>query len=185
MGMATLNVWISDLDEPCTISDRTWYVTIYECGGNVLQWCGRRYVVLPAKCGHLEVEVPPGCYYIKAVWGFRPVAREVYWANHFTDAAIVMARCDEKICVKLYNPSAHRCGYIYLRAVRDLARQKAIKPEVARLAEDAIKAVLEQIPRPLKAFELGHEDEIEKLLQEQERKQGKGQRGKAGEAEDE
>jgi len=173
MGMATLNVWITDIDEPCSISDRTWYVTIYECNGKVLQWCGKRYVVLPAKCGHLEVEIPPGCYYVKAVWNFRPVDRISYWANHFTDATIVMARCDEKICVRLFNPSAHRCGYIYIRALMDLVKQKAIKPELAKQAEEVINNVLEQIPRPTKEFELGHEDEILKLLKERERRTGK------------
>jgi hypothetical protein len=35
-----------------------WYVTIYNCDGKPLEGCGKKYVVLPAKCGHLEVEVP-------------------------------------------------------------------------------------------------------------------------------
>jgi hypothetical protein len=176
MGMAKLNVWISELDAPCSISDRTWYVTIYECNGDVLRWCRREYAVMPARCGHLEVEIPPGCYYIKAVWGFRPVLPGIYWANHFTDTAIVQAGCDEKVCVRLFNPSVHRCGYIFLRALRDLVAQKAIKPEVARQAEEGIEAALQQIPRPIKRFELGHIDEIERLVQEQEREGRKEQK---------
>jgi hypothetical protein len=177
MGMAKLNVWISEMDDPCSVSDRTWYVTIYDCDGNVLQWCGKKYVVLPAPCGHLEVDVPPGCYYLKAVWGYTVVTPgSAYRVNHFTDAAIVQARCEETACVKLFNPSAHRCGFIYVRALRDLVKQKAIKPEVAKQAEEAINATLQQIPRPIKEFELGHEDEIERLLRDQECKGKKEQR---------
>lgn len=180
MGMAKLNVWISGIDDPCSVSNRTWYVTIYDCDGNVLEWCGRRYVVMRAKCGHLEVKVPPGCYYIKAVWGFTVVIPGlVYRVNHFTDAAIVQARCEKTTCVKLFNPSAHRCGYIYVRAIRDLVRQKGLQPEVARNAEDALHAVLEQIPRPVKLFELGHADEIERLVMEQEERARKEQGGEA------
>lgn len=89
MGMAKLNIFVSGIDDPCGLDDRTWYVTIYDCDGNVLEWCGKRYVVLRAECGHLEVEVPPGCYYIKAVWNFTVVKPGfIYRVNHFTDAAI-------------------------------------------------------------------------------------------------
>ena len=172
MGLAKLNVFVSGMDDPCTVSNRTWYVTIYTCDGNVLEWCGKRYVVLPARCGHLEVEVPPGCYYIKAVWGFTMVKPEhVYRVNHFTDAAIVMACCDATTCVKLFNPSAHRCGYIYVRALRDLVNQKGIDPGVAQRAEEAIQDTLEQIPRPFKRFELGHEQEIVELLKHRKEKE--------------
>ena len=174
MGLATLNVFVSGMDDPCSVDNRTWYVTIYDCDGNVLEWCGRKYVVMRAPCGHLEVEVPPGCYYIKAVWGFVVVTPGlVYRVNHFTDAAIVQACCGQTTCVKLFNPSAHRCGYIYVRALRDLVKQKAVKPEVARQAEEALQAVLEQLPRPIKEFELGHEEEIVKLVNKQQEKAGK------------
>jgi hypothetical protein len=169
MGMAKLNIFVSGVDDPCGLDNRTWYVTIYECDGNVLEWCGKRYVVLRAECGHLEVEVPPGCYYIKAVWGFTVVTPGlVYRVNHFTDAAIVNACCEETTCVKLFNPSAHRCGYIYVRALRDLVAQKAIKPELAGQMEEAIGAINEQLGRPVKLFEQGHEEEIKRLVKEQE-----------------
>jgi len=178
MGMAKLNIFVSGMDDPCGFDGRTWYVTIYDCDGNVLEWCGRRYVVLRAECGHLEVEVPPGCYYINAVWGFSVVTPGlVYRVNHFTDAAIVAARCEETTCVKLFNPSAHRCGYIYVRALRDLVAQKAIKPELAKQVEEAVAAINQQLGRPVKLFEQGHEEEIERLVKEQEEKAKKGKAG--------
>ena len=168
MGMARLNVWISGMDDPCSIDDRTWYVTVYDCDGNVLQWGGKKYVVLPAPSGHLEVELPPGCYYLKAVWNFAVLKPgSIYWVNHFTDPAIVQARCDETVCVKLFNPSAHRCGRILIPVIDDLLRQKAIKPDTARKITHALNELLEQLPPPEKEFELGHLDEIERLLKKQ------------------
>ena len=173
MGMANLNIFVSGMDDPCGFDTRTWYVTIYNCDGTVLEWCNRRYVVLRAECGHLDLKVPPGCYYIKAVWGFSIVIPGlVYRVNHFTDAAIVTASCEQTTCVKLFNPSAHRCGYIYVRALRDLVKQKAIKPELARQVEEAVEAINQQLGQPMKLFELGHEEEIERLIREQE--EGKG-----------
>ena len=169
MGMAKLNVWVSDIDDPCSISNRTWYVTIYDCDGRVLEWCGKRYVVLPAKCGHLEVELPPGCYRVNAVWSFS-VGGGIIYVNHFTDSAVVQVSCDQTACVKLFNPSTHRCGTILLRAVRDLLEQKAIRPALPRQVETTLNELLQQLPRPVKGFELDHLDEIEKLVREQETK---------------
>ncbi len=176
MGMSKLNIWVSEIDDPCGVSDRTWFVTIYDCDGKVLEWCGRRYVVIPAKCGHLEIEVPPGCYYIKAVWGFVVVGPGIYRVNHFTDAAIVTACCEQTTCVKLFNPSAHRCGYIYVRALRDLVKQQAIDPALARQVEEAVEVINQQIGVPIRGFELAHEEEIERCLQEHEN--DKGRKGK-------
>lgn len=177
MGMAKLNIFVSGIDDPCGVDNRTWYVTIYDCDGNVLDWCGKRYVVLRAECGHLHVDVPPGCYYIKAVWGFVVVIPGlVYRVNHFTDAAIVTACCEETTCVKLFNPSAHRCGYIYVRALRDLVAQKAIGPELAAGVEEAVEAINQQLGQPVKLFELGHEEEIERLVKKEEQKAKKRKR---------
>jgi hypothetical protein len=149
------------------MDNRTWYVTIYRCDGSVLEWCNRRFLVLPARCGHLEVQVPPGCYRINAVWSFRATGG-VFYGNHFTDSTVVQACCDEHVCVTLFNPSAHRCGVIFTRAVRDLVAQNALPADVAQRAEEAIAAVVQHIPRPMKPFELAILDEIEKLVREQE-----------------
>jgi hypothetical protein len=174
MGMAKLNVWVSGLDEPCTVDSRTWYVTIYGCDGKVLQWCGRTYGVIPARCGHLEVEVPPGTYYLKAVWSYWVEAGGlVYHGNHFTDAAIVQACCEHTTCVKLFTPQVHRCGIIFIRAIQDLVHQKAVDPALARTAMDAVQKLLEQVPRPIKGFELDHIDELDKLAQAAEKEAGK------------
>jgi len=177
MGMTKLNIYVSGLDDPCKVDQRTWYVTIFNCDGTVLEHCGKRFVVLPARCGHLEVDVPPGCYYIKAVWSFVVVTPGlVYRANHFTDAAIVTACCGEHVCVKLFNPSVHRCGYIYARALRDLAAQGVIETNLAARAQRLVDTVAElDEARPQLKFEVLIEDEIERRLKElaeQDKKKG-------------
>lgn len=160
MGLAKLNVWVSDTDDPCAVSNRTWFVTIYDCDGKVLRWCRRRYFVVPARCGHVEIELPPGCYRVSAVWGFRPIPGGL-WGNHFTDSAIVQARCNETVCVRLFNPSIHRCGRIFLHAVRALQKQRVINKEIAGPIEEAINGLLRLAPRPARGFELDKLEEIE------------------------
>lgn len=177
MGMAKLNVFVSRMDDPCGVDDRTWYVTIYDCDGNVLEYCGRRYVVLPAPCGHLEVEVPPGCYYVKAVWGFTVVTPgKVYRVNHFTDAGIVQACCEQTACIKLFNPSVHRCGFIYVKALQDLVQQQAIDggavERVAGAVQELDARLQEKLGPPAKPFELGNYEEIERLVRERAKQEG-------------
>jgi hypothetical protein len=53
---------------------------------------------------------------------------------------------------------------IILQAVMDLLLQKAIRTETARKVTQAMEEFLAELPRPIKAFELGHLDEIEKLV---------------------
>ena len=67
----------------------------------------------------------------------------------------------------LFNPSLHRCGTIVVRAIRDALQQKGIKPETAKNAETALTALLAEVPKPAKGFELDHLDEIEKLVRQQ------------------
>ena len=166
MGMAKLNIFVSELDDPCGISDRTWYITIYDCDGKVLEWCGERYAVMRAPCGHLEVKVPPGCYYIKGVWSYWRV-RGGYRANHFTDAAIVQACCEETTCVKLFNPSVHRCGLILLMALEDLVLQKVLKPAQLKTVAGALHGALKAIRKaPRRKFELGHPRDFDRLARE-------------------
>ena len=104
MGMGLLNVWIHDSHSPCRISDEPWFVDISYCSGETLEWCGTSFGLLEAKCGHLDVEVPPGCYMVFAAqffWlkGFKlPLFR-------FTHVALVVVECDSAACVHLYNPT--------------------------------------------------------------------------------
>ena len=121
MALGRLNVFVSGLDEPCKIDNRTWYITVYDCEGRVLEWCGRRYGVIPARCGHLELELPPGIYTVLGVWGFGVGGGHVF-GNHLTDHAIARVGCGEHTCVTLYTPTAHRCGVLFDVALDVLQR---------------------------------------------------------------
>lgn len=171
MSLVDINVWVSALDDPCKISDRTWYINVFNCDGSILKWCGHEYAVLRAPCGHRTIRVPPGCYRINAVWSF--VAGDgVYYVNHFTDSTIVTAACGQHLCVKLFNPQAHRCGTIFLNALRDIARQDGLPRDIALRADEAIQAVIKHIPRPMGGFELDHMEEFEKRIMAQEEQSG-------------
>jgi hypothetical protein len=43
MGLATLNVWGHDKQDPCKISDAFWFVGATYCNGNPVEWCGHTY----------------------------------------------------------------------------------------------------------------------------------------------
>jgi hypothetical protein len=168
MGLATLNVFVSGIDDPCVIDRRTWYVNIYNCDGKILEYCGKKYALLRAKCGHLEIQVPPGCYRINAVYNYKYVKpAQAYHANHFTDSTIVNPCCAQTTCVKLFNPSVHRCGYIYVQAVRDLVPQKVVDHKLVSQVEKAVNEINRKIGDPEKLFELGHMDEIDKFMAKQ------------------
>jgi len=163
MGMAKLNIWVSEVGDPCKMSSRTWYVNIYNCDGYILEWCQKRYSVLPAKCGHLEVELPPGKYLINAVWGYWIDEKDVIHGNHFTHNAIVHAICEKTKCVTLFTPKAHVCGIIFRLALKDLVKQDLIPRAVVKNFDKALEEVLRHIPEPIKPFELGVLKDIENI----------------------
>jgi hypothetical protein len=169
MGLAKLNVWISKVGDPCEISDKTWYVNIYKCDGDILEWCNKRYIVLKAPCGHLEVELPPGCYIINAVWGYWIDSKDVLHGNHFTHNAIVQATCDKTTCTRLFTPKAHVCGVIFRLAVMDLVRQDLVPRTVAKRLNEAMEETLKYTPEPAKKFELGILRELKEVAKEQKR----------------
>jgi hypothetical protein len=153
MGLAKLQIWITSEGDPCKISERDehdntpWVVAIWHCDGRLLEWCGRKYFNLVARCGHLEVEVPPGCYVIRAADGMALHPTGAVTGNHWSDHAVVAACCDEAVCVTLFSPSAHNCGFGFLRVVERLIAAKMILPEVGQRLVADLKATLERLPK--------------------------------------
>ncbi len=174
MGLAKLDIWVSAMEDPCGVDDENnWYVLIYDCDGRILNWCDQKYYLLPAKCGHLEVGVPPGVYYIRAVWSYSQTGPHEYYCNHFTDAAIVQASEKEMVSVKLFNPSLHRCGYIYASAIRLFMKRKKLPPDFHKEFEEFMNRILKEVPVPKKRFELEHIDNIEEMIAAQEKHRAK------------
>jgi hypothetical protein len=153
MGLGKLQIWITSEGNPCKISERDehdnlpWVVGIWHCDGQILEWCGKKYFNLLARCGHLEVAVPPGCYVIRAADGMALQPGGGVIGNHWSDHAVVTVCCDQETCVTLYAPSAHQCGHGFLRVVERLVAAKRIQPEIGERAKQALNAVLERIPK--------------------------------------
>jgi hypothetical protein len=149
MSLATLNVWITAIGDPCHIGDNiNWFVHIVDCEGKPLTWCGRSYRDLPAKCGHLEVEIPPGCYVVFASedrqgQGFGE------FGNQLTHVQIVRARCGDHVCVTLFSPSAHLCGAWFGGAVLrlfDALGNVGVDPKVVTAVLNGVRALVPALP---------------------------------------
>ena len=167
MGTGKLNVWISEIQRPCKITENKWWVTIFDCSGEVLEWPrDKHYLAIPAPEGHIEVALPPGTYRVMATGPIRfreePWGRLLAVYNLFTDSSIVHVKCDQSTCVTLYPPSWHRCGFFIVHAVRVLAENKVIPNDVANNLAEAVKMVRDHLPKPTQADET--EDFYEKLM---------------------
>lgn len=113
MSTARLNIWITETGDPCRISPAKHKVYVLHCNGDILEWCkdGKpfKYADIPTDCGHLELEIPPGCYVVGAVMSGG--VRSTKWlGNHLTHIAVVRANCGDDICVTLFEPSLYVCG---------------------------------------------------------------------------
>jgi hypothetical protein len=161
MGLARMNIWLSDVADPCGTFKGSGRMTVLDCKG-VLEWpCGRfldpdgkwqpvpggAYHDLPFRCGHLEVEVPPGCYWVTAGYVGPPVGGIVHF-NGTTHVGIVEVGCDETACVKLYNPTLRLCWDWFLVGLRTLAgaRGTGITAAQVREVENVVGGILKEVP---------------------------------------
>jgi uncharacterized membrane protein len=140
VSTAKLNIWITERGDPCRIDSKTpLSVHVLYCNGEVLEWCGRKYVNIPTRCGHVELEVPPGCYVVGAVEnaaGIPPLG------NHLTHIGIVRVECGDHACVTLFNPTFHHCGHWFLTAMRGhIAAGEAVPREAQAALRNAVQAV--------------------------------------------
>ena len=66
MSTARLNVWVTALGDACHIArpltGRWFFVHITVCTGKGWRGAERSTSFLAAKCGQVEIEIPPGCY---------------------------------------------------------------------------------------------------------------------------
>jgi|SRR5665213_1725848 len=157
MGLAKLQVWIASENDPCKISERDerdnrpWVVGIWHCDGEILKWCSQSYFNMTAKCGFLEITLPPGTYVVRAADGmynrYLPgkTKFEGIWGNQWTDHAVVTLCCDSCTCITLFAPTAHNCGWGFMVALSRMVEAKVISNETGSAAVAAIKNVLKEI----------------------------------------
>jgi len=149
VSTANLNVWISNFGDPCHIEDKeTWFVHILDCEGKVVEWCRKKYSFIPAKCGHAQIEIPPGCYAVFA--GHSPQGQGVPpFGNRLTHVQIIRVNCGDHACVTLFSPSMWFCGTWFAHAVATQlpGLQKAnIDPKLAQTAVEGVQALLAKLP---------------------------------------
>jgi hypothetical protein len=158
MSTATLNIWITEFGDACHIMKphfpdgklEEWFVHITDCHGDPLVWCGKRYTFLPTKCGHLEIEIPPGCY---TVFASHTPANKVWvppYGNRLTHVQVVRANCGDHVCVTLFSPTLWYCGTWFHQAINTqlegLAQVKGLDANVARTTATAVQNFLKQLP---------------------------------------
>jgi hypothetical protein len=125
-----------------------------------VEWCNKVFGFMVAECGHLEVEIPPGCYIVWAlqlVWLPPPAKFPLFRATHF---AIVMVECEQSACVHLYFPTARQSNRDSANAARILAEEGAVPRKKAEALLDAANALLEHLPKT------GHDEAAERAVQE-------------------
>lgn len=177
MGVGKLNVWVSDKANACGTWRGEGALTVLDCRG-ILEWpCGRyltpegdwgpvpggRYQNLPFRCGHLEVEVPPGCYWVVA--GNVRGGNGAIGLNDTTHVGIVEVGCDETACVKLYNPTLLLC-WTWFRTGLHMhtvpSSEAPLDPEKVKRVEELVEELLKDLELP----RLPGEKVLEKVFRE-------------------
>jgi hypothetical protein len=86
-----LNVWVRDMH--CNVVKSEGHLHVFPCCGNDL-FPGSNHLI---QNGHVEINVPPGCYIIKA-------GMYTGHGNIYTDKTIIIVKCGKESCVNLVLP---------------------------------------------------------------------------------
>lgn len=154
MSTATMNVWITAFGDPCHIeqTDR-WFVHVLDCEGRIIEWCGKKYTNIPAKCGHAEFQLPPGCYAVCATHS--ESSSSAFLGNRLTHVQVVRVNCGDHACVTLFSPTSWNCGTWFIQAVEAAARAGGVDRERAAAAVQAVRGVLADVrPDPFTEAQL-------------------------------
>lgn len=109
------------------------------------------YDSIPTRDGHVEIEVPPGCYAVRATmhsW----FVNGLLFGNWATERAVVQGCCGDDVCATLYAPSALACSVPLFEFVLPLLiRNRIVKREDGERAINAMKAAFN--PEAASAYE--------------------------------
>lgn len=112
--------------------------------------------MIPTRDGHVEIELPPGCYTVVGsmhTW----FVNGVLHGNWATDRAVVSACCGQEACVKLYASSFQPCNVILVEFVIPLlVKDKAITAAEGDATIKALRSLHKQ--EELSPFEKGYLD---------------------------
>jgi len=186
MSFAKLNVWVRTVD--CQVVDHWAHLHVYDCHGRP---------ILPPPYyigflhGHIEVQVPPGCYILQAGVPFPP------HGNYYTDRTMVVVSCGGEACANLiyakfsleHPPQSppeperplvlHYCSRAILTPLIERATAAGIKPQeldtaigvIARAALidrrvllDDVKADIGLLEENLEKFEPKEREDVKKYV---------------------
>jgi len=158
MSYGKLNIWIRDLN-CCPKNVWKVELVVKTCGGEYLvdfnpdvidklkeaypgynvQRSARNHETIiritqpsphqPQLIKHIEVEVPPGCYIVRA-W--------ICWGNLWTDRVMVIVGCGEDACVNLIVPTKENCIRDVVIPVGIAARYMQLQPDKVRIATEVL-----------------------------------------------
>jgi hypothetical protein len=112
-------------------------VTVYADIIQTGRWCNS----IPTRDGHVEIEVPPGSYVVRATMHSWFVNGLLY-GNWATEQAIVHACSGGDVCATLYAPSAIACSVpLFEFVIPLLIRNKIFKREEADHTVKAMKEI--------------------------------------------
>lgn len=203
MSVATLSVWIPNLGQPCTVANdpglpNPWRVVVFRCDGQVLNWSEGRfrthhkeswttipwhtppggiegywYDSIPTRDGHVEIEVPPGTYVVRATMHSWFVNGLLY-GNWATDHAVVQACAGQDVSVTLYTPSAMACHIVLFDFVLPMLRwQEVIDSDRLDRAIEALKDVASELTAS--GFEEAEREHMLRAWEQMGRELGEGQ----------
>jgi hypothetical protein len=156
MGKAKLNVWIRD--ENCRVvvnktqSPQWDWVEVKNCMQTLV-----KHVDLQVGEAHVEIEVPPGCYVVQ---GHICMFPEVNF-NNYTDKAMVVAGCNQELCVDLIIPLVGTCVLRDLHPfIREALQARVPNPDIVTTARTILVAgriqprhAIEEVRRIIKESE--------------------------------
>lgn len=152
MSLAKLNILVTNYGDACHIDDKhQYYAHITDCEGNPVVWCNKSYVFRKMECGHLEVDIPPGCYTVFASQSSGGVIRpdgKVSFGNLLTHIQVVRVNCGDHACVTLFAPTGHYCGTWFANAITfnlPALEQAKIDVKLARAAVTAVQKFIATI----------------------------------------
>ncbi len=99
MSTGKIEVWITGDVNPCAVSQKEWEVCVFDCcSRQLVEWCCQRKCGV-TKCGTIDFEVPPGCYFLRALTS-DPTGRDLAFG-------VATVGCGQEVCVTLVSLKGH------------------------------------------------------------------------------
>jgi len=158
MSKAKLNVWVRDLKCDIAIYAK---VKVVDCKG-------RNIAEAPLAKLPREIEVPPGCYIVRAYACYYGPDGKL--KNYYSDRSMVIVRCGEEACVTLVIPEFVNCAKdIALPFVENALLMKIPDEDIrkmvgvlAKAADIPQKKILEKVDLRINDLKDAKEDDIKK-----------------------